>query len=97
MPTFRNVIAGLAISTALTGGAVALSAATGASAASATTATVASCWGNGHGGAWRRCHRFDRFRSERRFRKTVQAALVGVRSGNRSTGDTIVDIDNDAD
>ncbi|MBP2707627.1 hypothetical protein JOL79_27980 [Microbispora sp. RL4-1S] len=90
MPTFRNVIAGLAISTALTGGVVCLSAATGASAANAAS-MCSSC---GHGDGWRRCNRAYKRYYERKYRRTVQAALVGVR--NRcSSGDTIVDIDFD--
>ncbi|GII57006.1 hypothetical protein Pth03_53950 [Planotetraspora thailandica] len=55
MPKYKNIIAGLAISTALTGGAVALGAATTTTTASASTATIAS-WGGGGcggGGFWR--------------------------------------------
>jgi hypothetical protein len=73
MPMFKNVIAGLAISTALTGGAVALGAATTTTTASAATI---SSWGGGgcggggcgfrrgfggHRGFWRCGH--NRFRS----------------------------------
>ncbi|GAA4597225.1 hypothetical protein GCM10023194_71450 [Planotetraspora phitsanulokensis] len=56
MPKYKNVIAGLAISTALTGGAVALGAATTTTTASASTATIASWGGGGCGGGrgfWR--------------------------------------------
>jgi hypothetical protein len=55
MPKYKNIVAGLAISTALTGGAVALGAATTTTTASASTATIAS-WGGGGGGGgsfWR--------------------------------------------
>ncbi|MGJ6961260.1 hypothetical protein ACSDR0_05060 [Streptosporangium sp. G11] len=56
MPKFKSVIAGLAISTALTGGVVGMGAATTATSAGATTATVTAaafptCGG---GCGWRR-------------------------------------------
>ncbi|MFG1620108.1 hypothetical protein [Nonomuraea wenchangensis] len=67
MPKLRSVIAGLAIGTAMTGGAVAASAATSAASAAtqvSTGTTVATGWGCGHRsrcgwggwGGWRRGH-----------------------------------------
>ncbi|MCT9932567.1 hypothetical protein N5079_20410 [Planotetraspora sp. A-T 1434] len=59
MPKLRDVIAGLAISTAVAGGAVGLSTATTATAASA--ATIHSDWGDwggwGDWANWGSCHR----------------------------------------
>ncbi|GII28112.1 hypothetical protein [Planotetraspora mira] len=55
MPNFKSLVGALAISTALTGGAVALGAAVTTSTASA--ATVMGCGGGGCGGGWGRSHR----------------------------------------
>ncbi|MFG1704053.1 hypothetical protein ACFLIM_12740 [Nonomuraea sp. M3C6] len=54
MPELKSVIAGLAISTALTGGVVGLGAATTAASAAAQVSTGTSVL-TGHGCGWRRC------------------------------------------
>jgi len=101
MPTYRNVIAGLAISTALAGGIVGLSTITTATAASATTihTSLSSCghgdWGHKRracGNRWGGHH--NRFRSEQRFRQTVKKFATAVRNCD-SDGDVIIDIDSD--
>ncbi|MEU8384201.1 hypothetical protein [Streptosporangium sp. NPDC048865] len=79
MPKFKSVIAGLAISTALTGGVVGMGAATTVTSANAMTTAITSAayptWGGGCG--WRRgcgrcCggHRHHR-RSHHRFRLII--------------------------
>ncbi|MEW9534128.1 hypothetical protein [Microbispora sp. NPDC049125] len=100
MPTYRNVIAGLAISTALAGGVVGLSTVTSATAASATTihTSISSCdpggWGHRRACRTRWGGHHNRFRSEQRFRQTVKKFATAVRNCN-SDGDVIIDIDSD--
>ncbi|GAA1288921.1 hypothetical protein Psi02_18240 [Planotetraspora silvatica] len=97
MPKYKNVIAGLAISTALTGGAVALGAATTTTTASATTVSSWGGGGCGGGGFWRSghrrcggggCHRgwsrgcHNRFRSTWRNNEHRQLNNINVRNSD---------------
>lgn len=57
MPNFRSLVGALAISTALTGGAIALGTAVTTSAAHASTVMGCGGCGGGCGGGWRRGNR----------------------------------------
>ncbi|MGC5014751.1 hypothetical protein ACLQ2R_28630 [Streptosporangium sp. DT93] len=74
MPKFKSVIAGLAISTALTGGVVGMGAATAvtSAAASATTVTAAAFQAHGCGWGGRRHCCGDRYRhNHKRFKLII--------------------------
>ncbi|GHE35562.1 hypothetical protein GCM10017673_42970 [Streptosporangium violaceochromogenes] len=97
MPKFKSVLAGLAISTALSGGVVALGAATTATSATAGTATTGissfqTSWGWNTCGCWRRrgcrgwgwgcCHR----RHHHRRLVVVNTNNVGAGGGGGGGG-----------
>ncbi|WP_162795596.1 hypothetical protein [Nonomuraea lactucae] len=92
MPTFKSVIAGLALATGMTGGVVGLGALTTASAAGATTAGAAtSVAGFSTGGCgWRRCWGGWGGRRGHHGRQRVK---VHIHIHNNNTNDN----DNDAD
>ncbi|WP_433497892.1 hypothetical protein ACQP1K_23700 [Sphaerimonospora sp. CA-214678] len=108
MPKFRNVITGLAISTALAGGSLALAATTATTAAAATT-TVASAtngcgWGWGHGCRGRNCNR-NKLRNHNtnlNYWRPTHVHKRRVHKSNRAATifagpDAVVDIDSDDD
>ncbi|WP_433350520.1 hypothetical protein ACQP25_40770 [Microtetraspora malaysiensis] len=80
MPKFKSVIAGLAISTAMTGGAVALGATTTATTANA--AVVQAGWGGG-GGGWGRGHRNRNWNRNHNRNREHQNARQQQRSHQR--------------
>ncbi|MGI5492406.1 hypothetical protein [Microtetraspora malaysiensis] len=80
MPKFKTVIAGLAISTAMTGGAVALGATTTATTANA--AVVQAGWGGG-GGGWGRGHRNRNWNRNHNRNREHQNARQQQRSHQR--------------
>ncbi|MEU6427539.1 hypothetical protein ABZ860_16735 [Microbispora sp. NPDC046973] len=99
MPKFRNVITGLAVSTVMAGGALALSATT-AHAATPGTPTISSNWGHG----WDHCGRRGRGcrntavnRNDFRFFKFKKEKKVTRNNAAFASGDAVVEIDGDDD
>ncbi|WP_182900011.1 hypothetical protein [Microbispora sp. H10830] len=99
MPKFRNVITGLAVSTVMAGGALALSA-TAAHAATPGTPTISSNWGHGSGHCGRRgrgCRNTAVNRNDFRFFKFKKEKKVNRNTAAFASGDAVVDIDGDDD
>ncbi|TQS24668.1 hypothetical protein [Microbispora sp. KK1-11] len=99
MPKFRNVITGLAVSTAITGGALALSATT-AHAATPGTPTISSNWGHGPGHCGRRgrgCRNTAVNRNEFRVLKFKKEKKVIRPVEAHASGDAVLEIDGDDD
>ncbi|WP_169948772.1 hypothetical protein [Microbispora sp. H11081] len=101
MPKFRNVITGLAISAAMTGGALALTATT-AHASTPTTTTMSSSWWHGPDGCRRarNCNK-NRNKLENRndFRvfKFKKEKKVHRKNVAFASGDAVIEIDGDDD
>ncbi|MEV1201426.1 hypothetical protein [Microbispora rosea] len=99
MPKFRNVITGLAVSTVMAGGALALST-TAAHAAAPGAPTISANWGHGsghcrrHGRGFRNTAvnrndlRFFKFKKEKKVIRPVEA---------HASGDAVLEIDGDDD
>ncbi|MBE3011390.1 hypothetical protein IL992_19630 [Microbispora sp. NEAU-D428] len=99
MPKFRNVITGLAVSTVMAGGALALTT-TAAHATTPTTTTMSGTWWHGPDGCGRRgrgCRntavnrndfRFFKFKKEKKISRPVEA---------NASGDAVLEIDGDDD
>ncbi|KAB8180244.1 hypothetical protein [Microbispora catharanthi] len=99
MPKFRNVITGLAVSTVMAGGALALSATT-AHAATPGTPTISSNWGHGTGNCGRRgrgCRNAAVNRNDFRFFKFKKEKKVNRNNAAFASGDAVVEIDGDDD
>ncbi|GGO17376.1 hypothetical protein [Microbispora bryophytorum] len=99
MPKFRNVITGLAISTVMTGGALALGATT-AHAATPGTPTISSNWGHGSGHCGRRgrgCRNTAVNRNDFRFFKFEKEKKVNRKNTAFASGDAVIEIDGDDD
>ncbi|KAA9375041.1 hypothetical protein F5972_29205 [Microbispora cellulosiformans] len=101
MPKFRNVITGLAVSTAMAGGALALSTVS-AHASTPTTATVVTKWGcgwdgHGHGRNYNKNKNKLVNRNDFRSFKYYRIKKVNRNTAAFASGDAVVDIDGDDD
>ncbi|MBO4272181.1 hypothetical protein [Microbispora triticiradicis] len=98
MPKFRNVITGLAVSTAMAGGALALSAVT-AHASTPTTATISTNGGNGWKGHGHGNHNKNKLVNRNDFRSFKYYRIKKVDRNNAAfaSGDAVIDIDGDDD
>ncbi|WP_182883434.1 hypothetical protein [Microbispora sp. H10949] len=99
MPKFRNVITGLAVSTAMAGGALALSTVT-AHASTPTTATISTNGGNGwNGHGHGRNYNKNKLVNRNDFRSFKYYRIKKVHRDNTAfaSGDAVVDIDGDDD
>ncbi|MEV4455283.1 hypothetical protein [Microbispora sp. NPDC049633] len=100
MPKFRNVITGLAVSTVMAGGALALSATTAHAAASGTP-TLSSNWGHGdhYGRRGRGCRNAAVNRNDFRVFKLKYEKEKKVNRKNVAfaSGDAVIEIDGDDD
>ncbi|MGI5154682.1 hypothetical protein [Microbispora sp. CA-102843] len=99
MPKFRNVITGLAVSTVMAGGALALTT-TAAHAATPTTATMSGTWWHGpdhYGRRGRGCRNTAVNRNDFRFFKFKKEKKVHRSNAAFASGDAVVEIDGDDD
>ncbi|GGO27745.1 hypothetical protein GCM10010116_55620 [Microbispora rosea subsp. aerata] len=98
MPIFRNVITGLAVSTAMAGGALALST-TAAQAATPGTPTITSNWGHGDHWGRRGCRNAAVNRNDFRLFKLKYEKEKKVNRKNVAfaSGDAVIEIDGDDD
>ncbi|WP_169987172.1 hypothetical protein [Microbispora sp. H10836] len=98
MPKFRNVITGLAVSTVMAGGALALSA-TAAHAAAPGTPTITSNWGHGdhYGRRGRGCRNAAVNRNDFRVFKLKKEKKVHRKNVAFASGDAVIEIDGDDD
>lgn len=104
MPKFRNVMTGLAISTALVGGSLALATTTTTAAAATTTVVSATngCGGWGHGCHGRNCNKLRNRNTNLNYWRPVRVDKRHIHKSNRAATifagpNSVVDIDSDDD
>lgn len=99
MPKLRNVITGLAVSTVMAGGALALSTTT-AHASTSGTPTISTNWGHGKGHCGRHgrgCRNTAVNRNDFRFFKFEKEKKVNRKNVAFASGDAVIEIDGDDD